>query len=83
MSSSAELSRRMSVAIDRRHEALVDALDQLVGELVSVLLAHKDVPGEDLTLGKAREHLVEQLGCAHRIRPCPLEQIEELAVFTV
>jgi hypothetical protein len=68
------------VAVDRRHERLVDAPDHLLGDVVAVLLADEDVPSQALALRESDQHLLQQLRRPDHVRRGALEQVEELAV---
>src|SRR5829696_6289684 len=48
------------LAVDRRDERLVEALDDVVGDPVAVLLADEDVARELVALGEPLEHLLEE-----------------------
>jgi len=68
------------LAVDRRHERLVEALDDVVGDPVAVLLADQDVARQLITLGVLREQLLEQCRGPKDVPARLLEQIEELAI---
>ena len=69
------------LTVDRRHERVVEPVDQVMGDPVAVLLADQDVAREVLLLGVAAQHLVEQVGSAHDVGGGFLEEVEELAVL--
>jgi hypothetical protein len=69
------------LALDRSDERLIEALDDVVGDPVALLLADQDVPGELLALGEGAQHLVEQVRGADDVPRGLLEQVEELAVL--
>ena len=57
------------LAVDRRDERLVEALDDVVRDPVALLLADEDVAREVRAVGIVREHLVEQVGARARCSP--------------
>src|SRR3954447_1319753 len=68
------------LAVDRRHERLVQALDDVVRDPVALLLADQDVPGELGVVGPPGEHLVEQVRGPGDVAGLLLEEVEELSV---
>src|SRR2546421_165645 len=68
------------LAVDRGDEGLVEALDDVVGDPVALLLADQDVPRQVGALRVVAEHLVQEVGRAHDVARRLLEQVEELAV---
>src|SRR3954451_14907558 len=69
------------LAVDRRDEGVVQALDHVVGDPVALLLADQDVAREVSALGIGAQHLVEQVGRPDSVRGGLLEEVEELAVL--
>src|SRR4051794_21909385 len=67
------------LAVDRRHERRVQALDDVVRDPVALLLADHDLARERGVVGPLLEHPLEQLGGAHDVRARLLEEVEELA----
>ena len=68
------------LAVDRRHERLVDPLDDVVRDPVAVLLADEDLADQVGLVGIVGEHLLEQAGRAHDVARGLLEEVEELPV---
>jgi hypothetical protein len=68
------------LTVDRRHEGLVQAPDDVVRDPVALLLADQDLARELAVIGEGREHLVEQIGRAEHIAGGLLEQVEVLAI---
>ena len=68
------------LTVDRGDERLVEALDDVVGDPVAVLLADQDVAGQVVALGEVQQHLLEQARGAQDVAAGLLEQVEELAV---
>ena len=68
------------LAVDRRHERRVEALDDVVRDPVALLLADHDLAGELAVVGPALEHLLEQSAARTMLRAGLLEQVVELAL---
>ena len=68
------------LAVDRRHERLVDPLDDVVRDPVAVLLADEDVADEIGLVRVVGQHLLEQPGRADDVARRLLEEVEELPV---
>jgi hypothetical protein len=68
------------LAVDRRHERLVEAVDDVVRDAIALLLAEQDVARQFLRLREVAQHLVEQVGGAQDVAAGLLEQVEELPV---
>src|SRR3954452_694006 len=68
------------LAVDRGHEGLVEALDDVVRDPVALLLADDDVAHERGRVGPALEHLLEQLGAPDHVGRRGFEQVEVLGV---
>ena len=66
------------LAVDRRDERRVEALDDVVRDAVALLLAHDDVARQLPVVGPLLEHALQQLGGAHDVRAGLLEEVEEL-----
>src|SRR5437867_1840770 len=69
------------LAVEGRHEGLVEMLDDLGVELVAVVLDRVDVADLDLDLGKVSEELLERLGRLERVLGVLFEKSEELALL--
>ena len=68
------------LALDRRDERRVEALDDVVRDPVALLLADHDLAGELPVVGPAVEHPLEQRRRPARCCARLLEQVEELAL---
>src|SRR5918999_2543825 len=68
------------LAVDRRHERLIQALDDVVGDPVALLLADHHLARELAAVRPVLEHALEQLGGADDVGSRLLEQVEELAL---
>src|SRR4051812_21993819 len=68
------------LALDRRHERLVEALDDVVRDPVALLLADHDLARQLAMVGPAVEHVLEDLAGLDDVAPGLLEQVEELAL---
>src|SRR3954454_19610848 len=68
------------LALDRRDERLVEALDDVVRDPVALLLADHDLAGELTVVGPAVEDVLEDLAGLHDVAARLLEQVEELAL---
>ena len=65
------------LAVDRRDERVVEAIDDVVGDPVALVLAVEDLVREVLARpGSLVEHRVQQIGGAHHVLPGLLEQLE-------
>src|SRR5918911_723307 len=69
------------LAVDRRDERLVEALDDVVRDPVALLLADDDVAGELTVVGPLLDHALEQPGRSYDVRAGLLEEVEELALL--
>src|SRR5829696_1161069 len=67
------------LAVDRRHERRVQALDDVVRDAVALLLADHNVTAELAVVGPLVEHALEQLRRTDDVGAGFLEQVEELA----
>ena len=67
------------LAVDRRDERLVEALDDVVRDPVALLLADDDVAREFAVVWPLLDHPFEEARRAHDVRAGLLEQVEELA----
>ena len=81
MSSSPEARAEVILAVDRRHERRVQALDDVVCDPVALLLAEQDGAREVVVLGKRLQHLLGRLGCPQHVGGRFLEQVEETRSF--
>ena len=68
------------LAVDRRDERLVQAVDDVVRDAVALLLAQQDLARQLLRLRVVAQHPVEQIGGAQDVGAGLLEEVEELAV---
>src|SRR3954447_14057626 len=68
------------LAVDRRDEGLVEAVDDVVGDPVAVLLAHDDVAGEVGGVRPAAQEPDQQLRGGDEVARSGLEQVEVLVV---
>ena len=68
------------LALDRRHERRVEALDDVVRDPVALLLADHDLAGELAVVGPAVEHALEDVAGLDDVAPGLLEQVKELAL---
>src|SRR5215210_5598170 len=68
------------LALDRGHERLVEALDDVVRDPVALLLADHDLARQLAVIGPAVEHPLEDVARLHDVAPSFLEQVEELAL---
>ena len=69
------------LAVDRRDERLVEALDDVVRDPVALLLADHDLARQLPVVGPAVEHLLEQLGGLDDVAAGLLEEVEELTLL--
>src|SRR5215208_1779146 len=67
------------LSIDRGHEGLIEALDDVVGDPVALLLGDEDLPGEPALLREVADHLQEEIRRPHDVPRGLLEEIEEFA----
>ena len=67
-------------AIDRGDEGLIEPLDDVVGDPVTLLLGLQHVAGKSGLVGPDPHHLVEELGSANRVLPGLAEKVEEGAI---
>src|SRR5215208_1450664 len=67
------------LAVDRRDERRVEALDDVVRDPVALLLADDHVPPDLPVVGPVVEHALEQLRGTNDVGAGFLEQVEELA----
>ena len=75
--------RRQAVdvlAVDRRDEGRVEALDDVVGDPVALLLGLEDLAREAPVVGPGVHHLVEQARGVQRVLARLDEEVEEGAV---
>src|SRR3954452_13756371 len=68
------------LALDRRDEGLVEALDDVVRDPVALLLADHDLAGQLAVIGPAIEDVLEDLARLDDVPPRLLEQVEELTL---
>ena len=68
------------LAVDRRHEGLVEALDDVVRDPVALLLADQDLARELVALGVLLQQLLEQSDGALDVPARFLEEVEELTI---
>src|SRR3954471_9567921 len=68
------------LALDRRDERRVEALDDVVRDPVALLLADHDLAGELPVVGPAVERPLQQVAGLHDVAARLLEQVEELAL---
>jgi hypothetical protein len=69
------------LAVDRRDERLVEALDDVVGDPVAFVLAGEHIATEVAVVGPRLEHLLEEAGRLDDVRAGLLEEVEELALL--
>ena len=81
MSSSAGGELVDVLAVDRRDERLVEAMDDVVRDPVALLLAHDDLARELTVVGPLLHHPLQEAGRAHDVRAGLLEEVEELALL--
>src|SRR5829696_8156689 len=68
------------LAVDRRDEGRVEALDDFVGDFVALLLGLEDFEAEAAVVGPAAHHLVEQARRVEGVVARFAEEVEEGAV---
>ena len=68
------------LAINRRDERVVEAIDDVVRDPIALVLAVEDLLREVLVLGVVGEHRVEQIRGAHHVLARLLEQLEVDAI---
>jgi len=69
------------LAVDRRHEGRIQALDDGVGDPVALLLGLEDVRSKPLVIRPLLQHVAQELRRAQRVLAAFGEQIEEDAVL--
>src|SRR5436853_7861562 len=63
------------------HAAVVQPVDDVVGDAVALLLTLEDLPGEVVApVGEALEHVAQQVAGALHVRPRLLEEVVETRV---
>ena len=62
------------LAVDRRHERLVDELDDLVGDAVALVLAVLDLVDQGPPVGVVLEQVEQELRRRDEVRRCPVEE---------